>query len=96
MSQQDLQQGIATLINQITQLLQAIQTLCARASVTPPVTATTPQSCDICPLSSNYQSWQIDWFFTHTGKALYDTGRTKLMDDESDKVDLKVTYVVRF
>ena len=43
MSQQDLQQSIANLNNQMTQLLQAIQPLLAGAGAAPPIAAAAPQ-----------------------------------------------------
>ena len=39
---------------------------------------------------------QLIDFSTRMGQALFDAGRAKLMDDQSEKFDLKVTQVVRF
>ena len=98
MSQQDLQQSIANLNNQMTRLLQAIKPLLAGAAVALPVAASAPQPVTfaLSPGTTNPNPDQLIDFSTHTGQALYDTGRAKLMDDESKKFDLKVTQVVRF
>ena len=82
MSQQDLQQSIANLNNQMTQLLQVIQPLLAGAAVAPPVAANAPQLVifALSPGTTN-PDLLID-FSTRTGQALYDTGRAKLIDDE--------------
>ena len=96
MSQQDLQQSIANLNNQMTQLLQAIQPLLAGAVVAPPVAATAAQPVTFALSPGTTNPDQLIDFSTRTGQALYDTGRAKLMDDESEKFDLKVTQVVRF
>jgi hypothetical protein len=39
---------------------------------------------------------QLIDYSTRTGQSLYYTGKSKLMDDEEEKFDLKVTQVVRF
>ncbi len=96
MSQQDLLQSIANLNNQMTQLLQAIQPLLAGAVVAPPVAATAAQPVTFALSPGTTNPDQLIDFSTRTGQALYDTGRAKLMDDESEKFDLKVTQVVRF
>ena len=96
MSQQDLQQSIANLNNQMTQLLQAIQPLLVGAVVAPPVSTTTAQSVTFALSPGTTNPDQLIDFSNRAGQALYDTGRAKLMDDESEKFDLKVTQVVRF
>ena len=95
MSQQDLQQSIANLNNQMNQLLQGIQPLLATSSATSPVAAAAPQLVTFALPGTTNPDQLID-FSTRTGQALYDTGRAKLMDDEAEKFDLKVTQVVRF
>ena len=96
MSQQDLQQSIANLNNQMTQLLQAIQPFLAGTAVSPPVAASAPQPVTFALSPGTTNPDQLIDFSTRTGQALYDTGRAKLMDDETAKFDLKVTQVVRF
>ena len=96
MSQQDLQQSIANLNNQMTQLLQAIQPLLAGAGAAPPVATTTPQPVIFILSPGTTYSDQLTEFFTCTAQSLYDAGRAKLMDDESERFNLNVSQVVRF
>ena len=80
----------------MTQLLQAIQPLLVGAIVAPPVAATTSQPVTLALSPGTTNPDQLIDYSTCMGQALYDTGRAKLMDDESEKFDLKVTQVVRF
>ncbi len=91
-----MQQSIANLNNQMTQVLQAIQPLLAGAGAGPPDSATAPQPVTFALSSGTTNPEQLIDFSTCTGQALYDTGRGKLMDDESEKFDLKITQIVRF
>ena len=96
MLQQDLQQSMANLNTQMTQLLQAIQPLLAGADAASSFAAAAPQPVAFALSPGTTNPDQLIDFSTRTGQTLYDTGRAKLMDDESEKFDLKVTQVVRF
>ena len=96
---QDLQQSITNLNNQMTQLLQAIQTLAAAApaGAIPPAQAAPAAPAVTFALSPGTTNPdQLIDYSTRTGQALYDTGKSKLMEAEEEKFDLKVTQVVRF
>ena len=96
MSQQDLQQSIANLIIQITQLLQSTQPLLAQGGAAPPAAATASQPVTLVLTLGTTNPDQLIDFSTRSGQALYDAGRAKLMDEEHEKFDLKVIQVVRF
>jgi hypothetical protein len=96
---QDLQDSIINLKNKLTQLLQAIQTLAkaAPAGATPlaPVApAAVTVTFTLSPGTTNPD--QLIDFLTCTGQALYETGKSKLMEAEDNRFDLMVTQVVRF
>jgi hypothetical protein len=96
---QDLQQSITNLNNQMTQLLQAIQTLAAAApaGAIPPAQAAPAAPAVTFALSPGTTNPdQLIDYSTRTGQALYDTGKSKLMEAEEEKFDLKATQVVRF
>ena len=98
---EDLQNSITNLNEQMTALLAAIQPLLAGAAAPPaaaaPGAAPAPVptvTFALTPGTTNPE--QLIDYSTRTGQTLYDTGKSKLMDDESEKFDLKVTQVVRF
>jgi hypothetical protein len=96
----DLQESITNLNEQMTALLAAIQPLLAGAAAPPgaaPVAAAAAPAAvpfTLSPGTTNPE--QLIDYSTRTGQSLYNTGKSKLMDDEEDKFDLKVTQVVRF
>ena len=98
----DLRESITNLNEQMTALLAAIQPLLASVAA-PPSAAPVPAAAAtltpavafaLSPGTTNPD--QLIDYSTRTGQSLYDTGKSKLMDDEEDKFDLKVTQVVRF
>ena len=98
---EDLQNSITNLNDQMTALLAAIQPLLAGAAVPPaaPTPGAVPAPAPtvifaLTPGTTNPE--QLIDYSTRTGQTLYDNGKSKLMDDESEKFDLKVTQVVRF
>ncbi len=97
----DLRESITNLNEQMTALLAAIQPLLAGAAeplgalpVQIPAAAPPAITFALSPGTTNPD--QLIDYSTRTGQSLYDTGKAKLMDDEEDKFDLKVTQVVRF
>ena len=97
----DLQESITNLNEQMTALLAAIQQLLAGAAAPPgaapvPPAAAAPPAVAFALSPGTTNPDQLIDYSTHTGQTLYDTGKSKLMDDEEDKFDLKVTQVVRF
>ena len=82
-------------------LLATIQPLVAGAAATPgaapiPAAATVPPAANFALSPGTTNPDQLIDCSTHTGQRLYDTGKSKLMDDEEEKFDLKATQVVRF
>jgi hypothetical protein len=82
-------------------LLAAIQPLLAGAAAAPavivPGAATAPVPTVTFALSPGTTNPdQLIGYSSQTGQTLHDTGKSKLMDDEGEKFDLKVTQVVRF
>ena len=96
----ELRDSITNLNEQMTALLAAIQPLLAGAA--PPGAAPVPAAA-AAPLAVTFalspgttNPDQLIDYSTRTGQTLYDTGKSKLMDNEEEKFDLKVTQVVRF
>ncbi len=97
----DLRESITNLNEQMTALLAAIQPLLAGAAAPPgaapvPPAAAAPPAVAFALSPGTTNPDQLIDYSTRTGQTLYDTGKSKLMDDEEDKFDLKVTQVVRF
>ncbi len=85
----------------MTALLAAIQPLLAGAAAAPgaaPIlaAATVPPAVTFALSPGTTNPDQLIDCSTHTGQRLYDTGKSKLMDDEEEKFDPKATQVVRF
>jgi hypothetical protein len=96
----NLQESITNLNEQMTALLAAIQPLLAGAAAAPgaapAAAATAPAAVSFALSPGTTNPDQLIDYSTRTGQSLYDTGKSKLMDDEENKFDLKVTQVVRF
>ena len=96
----DLRESITNLNEQMTALLAAIQPLLAGAApppgAAPVAAAAAPAAVPFALSPGTTNPDQLIDYSTRTGQGLYDTGKSKLMDDEEDKFDLKVTQVVRF
>ena len=97
----DLRDSITNLNEQMTALLAAIQPLLAGAAAPPgaapvPAAAAAPAAVTFALSPGTTNPDHLIDYSTCTGQSLYDTGKSKLMDDEEEKFDLKVTQVVRF
>ena len=95
----DLRDSITNLNAQMTALLAAIQPFLAAntpdaAQGRPAPAVQNAVTFALSPGTTNPDPL-ID-YSNRTGQSLYDTGKSKLMDNEEEKFDLKVTQVVRF
>ena len=95
----DLRDSITNLNTQMMALLAVIQPLLAAnapdaALVQPAPAALNAVTFALSPGTTNPD--QLIDYSNRTGQSLYDTGKSKLMGDEGEKLDLKVTQVVRF
>ena len=92
----DLGESITNLNEQITALLAAIQPLLAGAAGPPgappvPIPVAAPPVITLALSQGTTNPDQLIDYSTRTGQSLYNTGKSKLMDDEEDKFDLNVT-----